>query len=81
MHWEGRRGGCLPFGLVGSILVDQVSTEDEQSLEQGIGHVGPAKLDDVLLDDLHALAGSSFDADIGFSTDILEDLFSTLMQS
>ena len=81
MYWEGRRGGCLPSGLVSSILVDQVSTEDEQSLEQGIGHVGPAKLDDVLLDDLHALAGSSFDADIGFSTDILEDLLSTLMQS
>ena len=81
MHWKGRRDGCLPCRLVCRILVDQISTEDEQSLEQGIGHIGPAKLDDVLLDDLHALAGSSFDADIGFSTDILEDLLSTLMQS
>jgi len=81
VHWERRRGGCLPFGLVGSILVDQVSTEDEQSLEQGISHVGPAKLDNILLDDLHSLAGSSFDGDIGFSTDVLEDLLSTLMQS
>ena len=81
MHWEGRQGGRLPIGLVGSILVDQVSTEDEQSLEQGISHVGPAKLDNILLDDLHSLAGSSFDGDIGFSTDVLEDLLSTLMQS
>ena len=35
----------------------------------------------VLLDDLHALAGSSFDGDIGLSTDILDDLLSTFMQS
>ena len=81
MYWEGRQGGRLPIGLVGSILVDQVSTEDEQSLEQGISHVGLAKLDNILLDDLHSLAGSSFDGDIGFSTDVLEDLLSTLMQS
>ena len=81
MYWEGRHDGCLPLGFVGSVLVDQVSTEDEQSLEQGIGHVGPAKLDDILLDDLHALAGGSYDGNIGFPTDILEDLFSTLMES
>jgi hypothetical protein len=81
MYWEGRQGGRLPIGLVGSILVDQVSTEDEQSLEQGLGHVGPAKLDDVVIDDLHALAGTYYDGDIGLSTDVLEDLLSTLIKS
>jgi hypothetical protein len=81
VHWEGRHHGCLPRGLVGSILVDQVSTEDKQSLEEGRGHVGPGKLHDVVLDGIHAMAGSSFDGDLGFSTDVLEDLLSALIES
>ena len=81
MHWEGRRGGCLPFRLVGSILVDQVSTEDEQSLEQGRGHVGPGTLHNVFPDDIQALAGSSYDGDLAFSTDVVDDLLSTLIKS
>jgi hypothetical protein len=81
VHWERRHLGRLPCGLVSSILVDQVSTEDEQSLEQGRGHVGPGKLHDVFPDDIQALAGSSYDGDLAFSTDVVDDLLSTLIKS
>ena len=81
MHWEGRHLGRLPSGLVGRILVDQVSTEDKQSLEQGRGHVGPGKANDVVLDGTHTVAGSSYYGDLGFATDVLEGLLSTLTES
>lgn len=81
MYWVGRHDGFLPpCRLVGSILVDQISTEDEQSLEQGIGHVGPAKLDHVVLDGIHTMTGGPY-GDLGFSTDVFYDLLSTLIKS
>ena len=64
------------MGLVGRILVDQVSTEDKQALEQGRGHVGPVEFDDVLPDHRQATTGTSYYGDTGFSTDVLEDLIS-----
>ena len=69
------------MGLVGRILVDQVSTEDKQALEQGRGHVGPGKANDVLPDYRQATAGTSYYGNAGFSTDVLEDLISTLTKS
>jgi hypothetical protein len=81
MYWEGRHLGRLPCGLARRILVDQVSTEDKQLLEQGRGHVGPGEFHDVVLDGIHATAGSSYYGDLGFTTNILEDLISTLTQS
>ena len=83
MHWEGRQPGRLipPMGLVGRILVDQVSTEDKQALEQGRGHVGPVEFDDVLPDHRQATTGTSYYGDTGFSTDVLEDLISALTKS
>ena len=81
MYWEGRHLGRLPCGLVGRILVDQVSTEDKQSLEQGRGHVGPGEFHDVVLYGTHTVAGSSYFGDLGFTTNVLEDLLSTLTQS
>ena len=80
MYWVGRHDGFLHCRRVGSILVDQVSTEDEQSLEQGIGHVGPAELDHVVLDGIHTMTGGS-SGDLGFSTDVFYDLLSTLIKS
>jgi hypothetical protein len=73
VHWEGSQPGrLLPFsGLVGRILVDQVSTEDKQALEQGRGHVGPGKFDDVLPDHRQATTGTSDFGDTGFSTDVI----------
>ena len=83
VHWEGRQPGRLipPMGLVGRILVDQVSTEDKQALEQGRGHVGPGEFDDVLPDHRQWTARTSYYGDTGFSTDIIEDLISTFTKT
>ena len=83
MHWEGRQlGRLLPIdGLVGRILIDQISTEDKKALEQGRGHVGPGEFDDVLPDHRQSTASTSYYGDTGFSTDIIEDLISTFTKT
>ena len=76
MYWEGRHLGRLPCGLEGRILVDQVSAEDEQSLQQIVGHVGPGEGHDVVLDGLLP-ATRGCQGDFGFTSDGLLDTIST----
>ena len=76
MYWEGRHLGRLPCGLEGRILVDQVSAEDEQSLQEIVGHVGPGEGHDVVLDGLLP-ATRGCQGDFGFTSDGLLDTIST----
>ena len=77
MYWEGRHLGRLPCGLEGRILVDQVSAEDEQSLQQAISHVGPGEVHDVILDGSLTMTCSSY-GNTGLASNGLDDTISTI---
>ena len=76
MHWKGRHIRRLPRRLEGRVLVDQVSAEDKQSLQQVISHVGPGEVHDVILDGSLTTTCSSY-GNPGLTSNGLDDTIST----